>query len=245
MQRHIEAILFSGGLDSVAAAILQPSAALIRVSTRAKYDSVEATQARRIAALLDRTLIEDHSLDLSQAEQADALIPGRNALLALTAARYAENLTLVAVDGDGLHATDKDYDFSNLMTQLMRKLFGRGVLRLPYRSKSKVELASAARRYNRELFDAVLPRVYSCYTGHDVHCGTCKACVRLWAACYAIGAENRCPTMRYQPWRLSQAEWDAVFAGRGLEEQIALQTYRHVQRGPYDVVLPDAGKGHK
>lgn len=227
MQRLKRALLFSGGLDSTCAAILDPTTKLIRVSTGSRYDVIEAEHADAVAQALGREVLHvDGVLDLSSYEAADALIPARNALIALCAAQHAESFALVSVAGDGTHATDKDAEFAYVMTLLLRKLFGRGEVVIPYRSVSKIALLCAARDANRQTLLAALGYVYSCYMGAETHCGRCKACVRLWGALRAARLLDYGPTFEQSP---SELPFDAlrdVYAGRGEEQRIVLSDAR-------------------
>jgi 7-cyano-7-deazaguanine synthase in queuosine biosynthesis len=223
-KRFPSAILFSGGLDSTAAAILMPDAALIRVATGSCYDTIERTHARVVAGKLGRELVEVDVLNLRLYEDSDALMPGRNGFLVMAAALHAVNVMLISVAGDGTHATDKDAKFADLTSKLIKHLHGDGQVMLPFRRMSKNELASAARRAG--VLDDVLPYVFSCYRppSPSLHCGECKACVRLWAACASIGA-TAMPLFAVLPYTLPPNAYMEVFAGRGEEEHAARMVY--------------------
>ena len=225
------AILFSGGLDSTCAAILNPDAVLIRVSTGARYDAIESVYCGRIAEALDRKLISvDGVLDLAGLEQADALIPNRNALLLLTASAACPDVgtfNLVSVAGDGTHARDKDVTFAHKMSELMTHLSDVDtVVALPYRRAHKHELLLKAYETDLAKAEKVLPSVYSCYQGQPVHCGRCKACVRLYGAFAAAGLLDLAPRFDEVPHHvLSSTEVAAVYEGRGAEAAAALGAY--------------------
>lgn len=222
-------ILFSGGLDSMAAAILNPDAVLIRIGTGTRYEDVEAAHANKVAEALGRQLVTDDALlDFAHIEQPDALVPGRNAFLVLAAARIAVCVDLVSVEGDGTHATDKDEEFVQLMERLCSKMYGNRRIRVPYRGHSKPQLASAARRKDATTFNRALAHVWSCYTPTNggLHCGQCKACVRLWAATAGIGAGDEAPRFAFSPAMLPYPEFDNVFEGRGQEAYVARLAYR-------------------
>ena len=244
--RRQKAILFSGGLDSTCAAILNPAHQLIRVATGSKYDSVETVHAALIAnAWGDRSLIEvDGVLDLGRYEQDDALVPARNALVALVAAQHASELTLVSVDGDGTHATDKDARFADIMSELLAKLFGEGSVVLPYRKWSKLHLLHAALEFDQEATLAALPHVWSCYnpvhvqqpgvpwSGTTQHCGQCKACVRLHGALAWANVLAHGPTFATNPFDMPLAKVREIYAGRGEEERLVLEVHRMGNRNP-------------
>lgn len=222
----MSALLFSGGLDSTCAAILNPGHLLVRVSTGARYDSVEAARARKVAAVLRRPMQSlDKVLNLGQFEAADALIPARNAMIVLAAAQVDPFVTLVAVSGDGTHATDKDLQFADIMTSLLRKLFGKGNVALPYRETAKHHLLRAAWRADPGAVCGVLPHVYSCYGDGPDHCGACKACLRLYGAIAWCGLLELAPPFRVHPLNTPAPQVVEVFTGRGAEEQVARDVY--------------------
>jgi 7-cyano-7-deazaguanine synthase in queuosine biosynthesis len=246
MVRDAKAILFSGGLDSTCAAILNPNHQLVRVATGSKYDAVEAVHAALIAqAWGGRSLVAvDGVLDLGRYEQDDALVPARNALVALVAAQHAVELTLVSVAGDGTHATDKDVRFADIMSELLAKLFGEGAVTLPYRKWSKLQLLKRAIEFDQDATLAALPHVWSCYdpvhvetpgvpwSGRLTHCGQCKACVRLhgalaWADVLAHG-----PTFAVNPFDMPMQLVRDIYAGRGEEERLVLEVHHVCNRNP-------------
>lgn len=188
-----KAILFSGGLDSTCAALLNPDAVLIRVAVGSRYDAIEHQHAEAVATAIGRTVVHvDGVIDLGRYERDDAIVPARNAMIVLAAAQHARELELVSVSGDGTHATDKDDEFAQLMTLLVEKLFGTGRVTVPYRNVSKTRLVQyAAHRHNAD-FRRALPHVFSCYNPTDKghHCGACKACVRLYGAIAWAGYEG-------------------------------------------------------
>lgn len=232
------AILFSGGLDSTAAAILNPEAQLIRVSIGSRYDAIERTRASAVAQVMGKRLLHiDGVVNLSRYERDDALVPARNAMLALAAAQHAQGLTLVSVNGDGTHATDKDQEFADLMTALISKLFADArQVSVPYRNISKMQLARRAMMYDPECFGHALRFVYSCYSGRDdgSHCGTCKACVRLYAALHYIDHEEsyHWPVFANTPSDLTMDAIEGIYEGRGDEAAIALHLYRELKELP-------------
>lgn len=233
MQRNKKAILFSGGLDSTCAAILNPDHMLLRVGTGSKYDAVESYHARRVAQALGRDLATvDGVIDLGRYEQADALVPARNALIALVAAQHAKELTLVAVAGDGTHATDKDVRFADIMSELLAKLFGEGCVELPYRKFSKLELLQDAINADCDRLLRALPYVWSCYGDGTVHCGHCKACIRLHGAlAWAKVPTANWPVFAVDPFKLPPTLIEQVYAERGHEAQEALRVYKEHHRG--------------
>lgn len=232
LMRHAKAILFSGGLDSTCAAVLNPSHALLRVGTGSKYDGIESTHAGRVAEALERDLFKiDGVLDLGRYEQDDALVPARNALVALVAAQHANELSLVSVAGDGTHATDKDVRFADIMSELLAKLFGEGSLVLPYRKFSKLELLEDALVADRERMLRALPYVWSCYGNGYSHCGHCKACIRLHGAlAWAKIPTAHWPVFAVNPFTLPLSLIEAVYQERGHEAQEALRVYQQNHR---------------
>lgn len=222
--RDAKAILFSGGLDSLCAAALNPRHQLIRVATGSQYDAMEQLHSTCMARMwgdMDggRSLIAvDDVLNLARYEQHDALVPARNALIALVAAQHASELMLVSVAGDGTHATDKDLRFADIMSELLGKLFQQGSVVMPYRKWSKLQLLKAALDYDAETVIKALPWVWSCYGTASTHCGHCKACVRLHGALMWADAIQYGPKFSTDPFTLPMVTVRDIYRDRGHEE---------------------------
>lgn len=238
--RDSHAILFSGGLDSMCAAVLNPSHQLLRVGTGSKYDVVEQRQSRLIVkAWGGRSLLNINDvLNLGVYEQQDALVPARNALIALVAAQHATELTLAAVAGDGTHATDKDQRFADMISELLAKLFGEGSVVLPYRKWSKLQLLKHALDFDHDAVLAALPHVWSCYEPVQIsmgrgrmkyrydHCGQCKACIRLHGAlAWADVLQHADYGFHVDPFTLPMDVIRETYDGRGHEGDEVLKVH--------------------
>lgn len=224
-----DAILFSGGLDSTCAAMLSTQdTTLIRIPVGSRYDKVEAWSAKSIARMIRRPLINASGyLNLADLEQKDGLIPGRNALLCLIAANFADKFELVSVEGDGTHARDKDVVFARRMNDLLRRLFSDShEVCIPYRHTSKITLARMAHHADPVLFKSVSSMIYSCYKGGYRPCGVCKACIRHVGAMLAVTGTTGREDYLVNPATLPYERLEEVYAGRGAEEQEALSAYR-------------------
>ena len=103
-------------------------------------------------------------------------VPFRNAIFTMIAASYCEsnNLTNIYYAGhvgdSGANYWDCSMEYYDKVNSLLAL---RGiVLRAPFLSKTKVDIAKVAKQYK----DLHLEKTWSCYNGNDIHCGTCSTC---------------------------------------------------------------------
>lgn len=179
-------ILYSGGMDSLMLAHKYPDALPLYVSVRSRYTDKE------MACLPSGVTVVPNVLDLAAFERPDAIIPGRNLMLALVAAQFGDTIMLGATAGDA--SRDKDAVWASLAASVMSYMFsGRHfeadpwhpAILLPFKHHSKPQLV-------KEYLDtggsvqALLDSV-SCYDPTHLHCGHCKSCVRKWVALEANG----------------------------------------------------------
>lgn len=188
-------LLYSGGLDSYAAArVFQPDV-LLHVDMATGYGDREAerlTVPPGVSGTLERV-----GLPLARWERADTIIPSRNAYLALLAANYGDTIWLAATAGDRVN--DKDYVFAERINSLLEHLYapqwwlrdGRRVrLQLPTKHLTKRRLV--ARYLDTGAEPAALARdTLSCYrpTAGGGHCAACKPCARKWVALLCNGID--------------------------------------------------------
>lgn len=184
-QRAAQVILYSGGMDSVMLAHKYPDALRLYVDVRSRYADKE------LRHLPSDVVVNSGTLNLGPFERADAIIPGRNMMLAMVAAQFGNQIMLGATAGD--LSTDKDETFASMATMLSSYMFsGRHFdgtwdvrVTLPIRAYCKVELVQDFLRHGgspQALVDSV-----SCYHPEHVHCGWCKSCIRKWVAFEATG----------------------------------------------------------
>lgn len=211
-------LLFSGGMDSLAAAWLLRPDVLLFLPHGQRYEAAERTALR----LLEQRgclppgpqLIVNKSLSLGSFERDDAIIPLRNMLFACIAAQYGETILIGAMDGD--RSLDKSPEFFKQASQLLSYLYAPQhwceprtvVIESPFVHDTKT---TVVRRYLEAGYsaDALLTSL-SCYEqGADASryfkaCGTCKPCFRKWVALRNNGVEFPYGYFMRDPWT---AEW--------------------------------------
>ena len=178
-----QVLLFSGGMDSMIAAHLHPTALKLYVATGSKYQEKELAYLK--SAYTENEIKFDFRLNLHDIEREDAIVPARNLFLTVIASLYGDSVILCAVNGDG--STDKDALFASMQTELLQHIFSpphftdyKPTVYLPMREKSKGEWV---RWYleNSGSAEKLMSSV-SCYHPHHFYCGRCKACIRKWVA---------------------------------------------------------------
>lgn len=187
---HSKVILYSGGLDSYILGHIHDDAFKLYVDTGSRYADKE------MAHLPADVHIHPDRVSLRGIEREDAIVPSRNAYLALIAANYGDDIMLGATEGD--LSTDKDEEWAKRMTALLQYMYSghhfkdRGWLSirvtLPIKRLTKSELVAwFLQNYPGKAKQ--LAGVVSCYDAHALHCGQCKACIRKWAALAHNGVE--------------------------------------------------------
>lgn len=189
-------LLFSGGMDCLMAShILQPDV-LLYCAHGQKYEKQERRCLEVLQANGDlpkgSTLVIDTTLSLGAFERDDAIIPSRNLLFLTVAAYYGEQLTIGALDGDGI--TDKSSAFFQRVEDMMNFLYtphhwceGRTfTVTAPFKHLTKTELTALFLSKGGNA--GSLLRSFSCYSPEgEQPCGWCKSCFRKWVA-----LENNC-----------------------------------------------------
>lgn len=178
-----QVILYSGGMDSFILAHLFPEAQLLYVDVGSKYSAKELIYLQRPDS---RDVTVDTSISLGSWERADAIIPGRNAFLALVASQYGDDIMLGATAGD--QSRDKDDKWAAMMGQLLAYMYSGKHFQpprdmrvlLPIKDMTKAELV--ARYLQRGGKHRALLNTVSCYSPHHFQCGRCKSCLRKWVA---------------------------------------------------------------
>lgn len=202
MQDHRKILLFSGGMDSLIAAHFNPDAMKLYVGTGSKYERKEVSFLK--LGYRPDEITYDFRLHLGDVERDDAIVPARNLFLTAIASLYGDQIMLCAVKGDG--STDKDAQFAEQQTQLLRHIFSpphftgyQPRVMLPMRELSKGEwvqryIASGGSQER-------LARSVSCYHPTHFYCGRCKACIRKWVAQEFNGVTGT-------PWNENPAGYD-------------------------------------
>ena len=191
-------LLYSGGLDSAAAAFLHPKASLVYVNYHGKYCDKEQSYLFEAASLLRREVHLIHkTLDLSDLESGEgAFLPNRNAFLILTAINIVCNPIygdetdfeiILNATASGIH-TDKDEIFASKMSDLLNYMNRGGAdspaktykIVLPTKHLTKIQIVS-------QFFvfcgvPEILNKSVSCYDKHKRQCGECRSCCRKFVA---------------------------------------------------------------
>lgn len=212
-------LLYSGGLDSYAAAVLLGPDVLLHVDTGTRYGQAEIdrlTTPPGMEGRLQRTSLTG----LARYERPDDLIlPGRNAHLVLLAAQHGDTVWMAATAGDRVR--DKDTGFAYRMNWLLEYLYqpqwwlpeGRTVqLALPVKHLTKRELVAA---YLTTGADPALlaSHTFSCYqpSPGGQPCAACKPCIRKWAALVVHGIDpgfNARPGLAAYVAQVRDGTWD-------------------------------------
>lgn len=174
-----EILLFSAGLDSFPAwyYLNQPPALYVDLGHR-----YAAQERAAIAALAGRCGIEvtiSEELRLGAWEAADAIIPLRNAYLAMLAANRADTVWCVGVRGD--HTADKSPQAFAEISAFITRLSGR-VVRVdsPFWEMTKTQIIAWYLGAGLPVADLLLTFSCSRSDGVMTHCGACSSCLRRW-----------------------------------------------------------------
>jgi len=221
-------LLFSGGVDSSALALLWPHDSKLYVDMRTRYSEAEKAHLGGDVAQVE--------LPLTRWERADGIIPMRNLFLVAIASLYGEQIALGAVAGERM--LDKTPMFAKMASEILDYLWqagepgrrpqgwtqGREIkVELPVVHLTKAELIREVVKVKgikatTELAD----RAWSCYEPVEgpsreglplQQCGRCKPCIRNWLAFYN--------SFIYLPYTPPVELLEPFFHGRGEESAIA------------------------
>lgn len=192
--------LYSGGLDSWIIAHFYKPDVLLYVDLGSRYTAAERRDLAAPPGLEDR--IATAPLHLGWWERGDAVIPGRNAHLVLTAAHYGDTIFIGSTGEDP--GADNTSLFRGRMNALLACLYGAGqawlpegrlvTVRAPFEAMTKAAMVSV---YLRDGGDPapLVETSLSCYDprrrshGARRHCGRCNACHRKAHALNANGID--------------------------------------------------------
>jgi 7-cyano-7-deazaguanine synthase in queuosine biosynthesis len=187
-----QVLLFSGGMDSLMFDYFLKPDVLLYLPSGSSFEEVET---KRLHSLVDNGYIDkdklvifDDVLNLKMFERDDYIVPNRNAFYLLVASMLGETLILGSVSGD--RSNDKDETFFTKINELLDYMWKEQhwteernfKVISPYKDKTKTELV-------KDYLDnggssKALIESYSCYSGNETLCGTCKPCFRKWIALY-------------------------------------------------------------
>jgi 7-cyano-7-deazaguanine synthase in queuosine biosynthesis len=177
-------LLYSGGMDSLIAAMLYPQAEKLYIHSGSQYADKEVSAMHGLG-LADGVTF-DNRLFLGDVERDDAIVPARNLLFVTIAALYGNRIILNSVKGD--NSSDKDIPFAQKSSDLLSHIFGPPHFNppqeievlLPMKHLSKVEWLKWYLNAGGD--PVVMSRSVSCYHPTELYCGQCKACIRKWVA---------------------------------------------------------------
>lgn len=187
-----QVLLFSGGMDSLMFdTFLQPDV-LLYLPSGSSFEEVETKRLHRLVDNgyidKDKLVIFDDVLNLKMFERDDYIVPNRNAFYLLVASMLGETLILGSVSGD--RSNDKDETFFTKINELLDYMWKeqhwteerKFKVISPYKNSTKTKLVKDYLELGgspQSLLDS-----YSCYSGNETPCGTCKPCFRKWIALY-------------------------------------------------------------
>lgn len=187
-------LLFSGGMDSVAAMHLWPADILLYAKINHRYQDQELDQIGKLKIPHGSKLIFEDYLDLSWAERKDAIIPLRNLYLCAMAARYGDIIGMGVLSGEV--NGDKSEAFRNQVINLLNICYepsywceGRKfIIDYPLGHLTKADLIKEYIAKGHPVEQLLQSR--SCYSETRIHCGHCSNCVKRYMALYLNGLEE-------------------------------------------------------
>lgn len=210
-------LLFSGGMDSVCHAWLLRPDRLLTLRVHSDYEQRERRAMRKALATFAKAgdyrpehIVLDRVLNLGDYRKGPFIYPMRNAFLIEFAAYYGETIYLAGVEGDS--PADKTPQFLTKMQDLLTEMWQGNwttphyfTVTAPYRHTTKTELIG--QYLGKGGPPQALWSSYSCYSGDDLQCGTCRNCVRKWVAFENNALRWERGLSQHPPWE-AQWVWD-------------------------------------
>jgi hypothetical protein len=183
-----DVLLFSAGLDSYPAWHFLGCPPSLYFDLGHRYARQERAA---ISALADAAGIKveiSDELRLGAWEGEDAIIPLRNAHLAMLAANRAEVVWCIGVKGD--HTADKSQAAFADMSAFITRLSERPVrVDSPFWNMTKTEIIAWYLGQGLPVDHLLLTFSCSRNDGSMVHCGQCSSCLRRWTSLVNNGVE--------------------------------------------------------
>ncbi len=194
-------LLFSAGLDSFPAwyYLDQPPALYFDLGHR--YAAQELAAIDALAGRCGIQVAVSRELSLGDWERPDAIIPARNAHLALLAAHRARTVWCVGVRGDST-ADKSEAAFADISAFISRMTGRRTSVASPFWQMTKTEIISWYLAQGLPPDDLHLTFSCSRDDGAQTHCGRCSSCLRRWISLANNGIEG---LFDAAPW-----EWERV-----------------------------------
>lgn len=176
-----EILLFSAGLDSFPAWYHLGRPPCLYLDLGHRYAAQERAAIAELAEACGMQVEISDELRLGRWEREDAIIPLRNAHLAMLAAQRADTVWCIGVKGD--NTLDKSPAAFTGMSRFISGLTGRTVrVGSPFWSMTKTEIV--AWYLAQGLPVEYLLLTFSCGRDDGVrtHCGACSSCLRRWTS---------------------------------------------------------------
>lgn len=186
-------VLFSGGLDSLAALIWARNsygpentlALYCHVGQRYAYK--EITAVKKICERLDQKYVLDTRLDLEEFEKSkeqNSIIPYRNTFFILTASLYLPeeggDVVLQNVIEGETSTIDRRKVFNKALEKFLPMADQRNVkIIAPHENLTKADICYWLR--NNTDVENIIDTI-GCYSEEDGNCGECNSCFRSWVA---------------------------------------------------------------
>jgi len=228
-------LLYSGGMDSVAARVLWKPDVLLYVNTGNEYGWAERRK------LPPECELAECKVPCAK-EYGEGIVPARNLVLVAVASQWGRRVGLAATAGD--RVKDKDETFAERAGGVLSHIWDdywnaerpyTVAVELPVKHLTKRQLLAECAAHGVDL-DKMARESLSCYTPKKAggECGHCKACFRKWVAFRLHGvklpydAEPYIRTMILPMIRLGKY-------GRGEEEQDILEALGETYDGQVPV----------
>lgn len=197
-------LLFSAGLDSFPAWYYLDRPPALYFDLGHRYAEQELAAITALSARCGVEVEISHELRVGAREADDAIIPMRNAHLAMLAAHRAEVVWCVGVKGD--HTLDKSPAAFTTISRFVTAMTGRPVeVRSPFWAMTKTEIVAWYLAQGLPADDLLVTFSCSRGDGGTVHCGRCSSCLRRWISLANNGVDVHAQTFAASPWT-----WDRV-----------------------------------
>jgi len=209
-------VLFSGGVDSLAALVFArecygPDNVLaVYCDVGHRYRGKEIKAVETICKMLKQDYVIENRLflgDLELPPEQNALIPYRNSFFILLAGLHVSDknglIMLQNIVAGESSTWDRRPEFNNVMSDLLHVADPKQVrLKAPHQGKTKTEIFEYLKE---KVSKGVIFRTVGCYSPEHNHCGQCSSCLRravaLWNADLKEGLDEYANDIR---------EWDGI-----------------------------------
>ena len=184
-----QCVMFSGGMDSLIAALALDCKNLVYVQLGHRYQGVEQARAQQLARQIGKQLTVLEGPNLGQFEREDAYIPGRNMALAYMGALEHDVVRFCFQKGERA-VSDRTEQFCELASEALSEAMDRRVNVMGVWTECYKD--EMVRWYLAQGYPLHWLRIaWSCYQPTEIcgECGACKACLRKYMAIKAIGLD--------------------------------------------------------